>query len=74
MGHIHKHRGCTEVVSPYNWDGQVHLTKGKTGGQQGDPLEMLVLNLTTLHLWGRVLTKFQESREITYTDDGYIKL
>ena len=25
----------------FDWDGQVHLAKGKTGGQQGDPLEML---------------------------------
>ncbi len=24
----------------FDWDGQVHLVKGKTDGQQGDPLEM----------------------------------
>jgi hypothetical protein len=29
--------------------------------------------LTIYHLWGRVLAKFQETRTITYTDDGYIK-
>ena len=34
---------------------------------------MLVFNLTTLHLWGRVLAKFQEARAIAYADDGYIK-
>jgi hypothetical protein len=56
-----------------DWDGQVHLAKGKTGGQQGDPLEMIIFNLTTLHSWGRVLTKFQEFRAIAYADDGYIK-
>jgi hypothetical protein len=33
---------------------------------------MIVFNLNTLHLWGRVLTKFQEDRTITYADDGYI--
>ncbi len=27
----------------FDWDGQVHLAKDKTGGQQGDPLEMLYL-------------------------------
>ncbi len=32
---------------------------------------MVVFNLTTLHLWGRVLEQFQEVG--TYVDDGYIK-
>ncbi len=53
----------------FDWDGQVHLTNVKTGGQQGDPLEMLIFNLTIHHLWGRVLTKFQEARAVTYADD-----
>ena len=34
---------------------------------------MLISNLTTLHVWGRVLAKFQEVRTITYEDDGYMK-
>jgi hypothetical protein len=49
------------------------LTKGKTGGQKGDLLEMLIFNLTIHHLWGRVLGKFQEDRVRVYVDDGYIK-
>ena len=57
----------------FDWDGQVHLAKGKSGGQQGDPLQMLIFNLTIHHLWGRVLAKFQEARAIAYADDGYIK-
>ena len=36
-------------------------------------LEMLVFNLTIHHLWGRVLTKFPETRVIVYADDGCIK-
>ena len=60
-------------VLQVDWDGQVHLAKGKTGGQQGDPLEMLIFNLTIHHLWGRVLAKFQEARAVAYADDGYIK-
>jgi hypothetical protein len=24
----------------FDWDGQVHLAKGETGGQQGDPLKI----------------------------------
>ena len=49
--------------------------KGKTGGQEGEPLEMLIFNLTIHHLlwWGRVLEKFQEARVVAYADDGYIK-
>jgi hypothetical protein len=44
----------------FDWDGQVHLPKEKRGGQDGDPLKMLIFNLTIHHLWGRVLAKFQE--------------
>ncbi len=47
--------------------------KGKTGGQQGDPLEMLIFNWTIHHLWGRVLAKYPETRAVAYADDGYIK-
>ena len=35
---------------------------------------MLVFNLTTLHLWGCILSKFPEARTIAYADDGYIKV
>ena len=48
-----------------------NLTKDKTGGQQGDPLEMLIFNLTIHHLWGRVIAKFPETRVIVNADDGY---
>ena len=64
---------CHSKLRYFDWDGQVHLAKGKTGGQQGNPLEMLIFNLTIHHLWGRVLAKFQEARAIAYADDGYIK-
>jgi hypothetical protein len=57
----------------FEWDGQVHLTKGKTGGQQGDPLWMLIFNLTIHHLRGHVLAKYPQDRALTYPDDGYIK-
>jgi hypothetical protein len=65
--------GSLDKVRYFDWDGQVHLAKGKTGGQQGDPLEMLIFNLTIHNLWGRVLAKFQEARAVAYADDGYIK-
>ena len=65
---------CHVKLRYFDWDGQVHLSKDKTGGQQGDPLKMLIFNLTLHHLWGRVLPKFQEARVVTYTDDGYIKV
>jgi hypothetical protein len=51
-------------------DGQVRLAKGKTGGQQGGPLEMLIFDLTIHHLWGRVLAKLQEARAIAYAHDA----
>ena len=67
-------RTCHSKLRYFDWDGQVHLAKGKTGGQQGDPLKMLIFNLTVHHLWGRLLGKFQETRVIAYCDDGYIKV
>ena len=46
---------------------EVHLAKGKSDGQQGDPLEMmLIFNLTIHNLWGRVLEKFQETRVVVH--------
>ncbi len=57
----------------FDWDGQVHIVQDKTVGQQGDPPEMLIFNLTVHHIWGRVLSIFQRTRVVTYTDDGYIK-
>ena len=73
FGYFKAMRTCHSKLRYFDWDGQVHLAKGKTGGQQGDPLEMLIFNLTIHHLWGRVLAKFQEARVIAYADDGYIK-
>jgi len=57
----------------FDWDGQVHLPKGKTGGQEGDPLEMLIFDLTIHHLWVRVLAKFQEARAISFLMTGILK-
>ena len=37
-------RTCHAKLGYFDWDGQVHLAKGKTGGQQGNPLEMLIFN------------------------------
>ena len=67
---------CHDNLRYFDCNGQVHLVKGKTGGQQGDPLErieMLIFNLTIHNLWGRVLAKFQKTRTVAYADDGYIK-
>ena len=73
FGYFKAMRTCHAKLRYFDWDGQVHLAKGKTGGQQGDPLEMLVFNLTIHHLWGRVLSKFPGARAVAYADDGYIK-
>ncbi len=73
FGYFEAMRTCHAKLRYFDWVGQVHLAKGKTGGQQGDPLEMLIFNLTIHHLWGRVLARFQEARAIAYADDGCIK-
>jgi hypothetical protein len=64
---------CHGKLRYFDRDGQVHLSKGKTGGKQGDPLEMFIFDLNFHNLWGGVLEKFQEARVVVYTDDGCIK-
>jgi hypothetical protein len=44
FGYFKNMRSCEAKLRYFDWDGQVHVTKGKTGGQQGDPLEMLIFN------------------------------
>ena len=58
----------------FDFCGNVLDAWGKTGGQQGDPLEMIVFCLTIHHLWGRTLDKYnQDACAVAYADDGYIK-
>jgi hypothetical protein len=73
FGYFKVMRTCEAKLRYFDWDGQVHIAKDKTGGQQGDPLEMLIFNLTVHHIWGRVLAKFQGTRAVAYADDGYVK-
>lgn len=73
FGYFKAMRTCEAKLRYFDWDEQVHIAKGKSGGQQGDPLEMLIFNLTVHHIWRRVLAKFQEARVVAYADDGYIK-
>ena len=58
----------------FDYLGNVLDAQSKTGGQQGDPLEMIVFCLSIHHLWGRTLAKHQQDAcAIAYADDGYIK-
>ena len=58
----------------FDYLGNVLEAWGKTGGQQGDPLEMIVFCISIHHLWGRTLAKYQQHAcAIAYADDGYIK-
>ena len=58
----------------FDYLGNVLDAWGKTGGQQGDPLEMIVFCLSVHHLWGRTLAIYnQDACAVAYADDGYIK-
>ena len=58
----------------FDFCGNVLDVWGKTGGQQGDPLEMIVFCLTIHHLWGLTLDKHnQDACAVAYSDDSYIK-
>ena len=64
FGYFQAMHTCHAKLRYFDWDGQVHLAKAKTGAQQGDSLEQLVFNLTTVHLWGRTLAKHQQARRL----------
>ncbi len=49
FGYFKSMHTCHTRLRYFDRDGQVHLAKGKTGGQQGDPLKMLIFNLTIHH-------------------------
>ena len=72
-------RGCLPSTTKshlryFDYLGNVLEAWGKTGGQQGDPLEMIVFCISIHHLWGRTLAKYQQDAcAIAYADDGYIK-
>jgi hypothetical protein len=58
----------------FDFCGNVLDALGKTGGQQGDPLEMIAFCLSIHHLWGHTLAKhYQDACAVAYADDGYIK-
>jgi hypothetical protein len=58
----------------FDYLGNVLDAWGKTGGQQGDLLEMIVFCVTVHHLWGRTLNKHhQDVCVVAYADDRYIK-
>ena len=40
-----------QLIRDLRIQGVSNLAKGKTDGQPGDPLEMLIFNLTIHHLW-----------------------
>ena len=58
----------------FDYCGNVLETWGKTGGQQEDPLEMIVFCLSVHHLWDQTLNKHhQDVCAVAYADNGYIK-
>jgi hypothetical protein len=81
---------CTELRNMFSYFKALRTTKshlryfdfcgnvldawGKTGRQQGDPLEMIAFCLSIHYLWGRTLAKHsQDACAVAYADDGYIK-
>jgi hypothetical protein len=52
--------------------GHVHHIRGTTGGQQGDPLEMLSFCLTIHPIWGRVMSRHPNARAVAFADDGFV--
>ena len=65
---------CAPRSPTCDYLGNVLDAWGKTGGQQGDPLEMIIFCLSVHHIWGSTLAKhYQDACAVAYADDGYIK-
>ena len=52
--------------------GQVHRVSGSSGGQQGDPLEMIPFCDTIHPVWGRVMSRDQRAYSLAFADDRYM--
>ena len=52
--------------------GQVHHVEGSSGGQQGDPMEMIRFCATIHPTWGRVMARQRHARAVAFADDRYI--
>jgi hypothetical protein len=66
---------CGRHLRYFDYCGNVLDDWGKTGGEQGDPLEMIVFCLTVHHLWTLwgLAKHNQVACAVAYADDGYIK-
>jgi len=63
---------CPSTLRYTDHKGTVHHIEGTTGGQQGDPLEMLRFCLTIHPIWGRVMTRNPQARAVAFADDGFV--
>jgi hypothetical protein len=64
-------RYCKSHMRYCDYCGNVLDSWGKNGGQQGDPLELIIFCLSVHHLWGRTLNKHnQDACAVAYADDG----
>jgi hypothetical protein len=71
---LYKIFGFKKTMRYFDFCGNVLDAWGKTGGQQGDPLEMIVFCPSIHHPWGRTLAKhYQDACAVAYADYGYIK-
>ena len=49
-----------------------HTIYGTTGGQQGDPLEMLRYCVTTHPIWARIMNRSPTTQGVAFADDTFL--
>ena len=57
FGYFKAMRTCNAKLRYFDWDGQIHLAKGKTGGQQGGPLRDIYIQFDYTPLMGTGISK-----------------
>ena len=67
---MHDTEGTLRYVGP---DGEVHHVNGTSGGQQGDPLEMMRFCATIHPIWARVMERYDRARALAFAEDGFVR-
>ena len=63
---------CPSTLWYIDQKGTVHHVECTTGGQQGDPLEMMRFCSSIHPILGRVMARNLQARAVVFTDDGFV--
>ena len=73
FGYVYAMRSAVGKLRYHASNGDVSIVDSKTGGQQGDPFEMLAYSASVHPVLGSILAKFRDDASaVAYADDLYL--